>query len=128
MKIITGCRRSGKTYKLLKQLDINDLYVGICEELCEEAKKDWKSLHKDAVGEPIFITHEELLNGKYSDLTFNNVFIDELSFLMEFILNKYHIPGKIITSAFVTTEELPVPESVINEIKKSGGNGFFPHD
>ena len=46
MKIINGCRRSGKSYKILEKLTERDLFITFNQRAAGIAYKEWIKIHK----------------------------------------------------------------------------------
>lgn len=130
MKIINGCRRSGKTYRMIEQMSTKDLYVASDMKRCRIAYDEWIELHKPERKDfnlpcikqdirPSFTTFDIFFSRSLRGFTFENVYIDNIDDYIEWIAYTSNIEGNIVCTSGADIEVLPIPESMKKIIKEN---------
>lgn len=127
MKIINGCRRSGKSYKVLQSLTVNDLYVAATMRDCHIAYEEWIKMHKPdekdfnlssfhSLVRPSFTTYREFFSTSLRGLYFNNVYIEDIELYFQEVATLCGVHGKVTCTSTANIEQLPLPEEKDFEI------------
>lgn len=124
MKIINGCRRSGKSYKILEKLTERDLFITFNQRTAGIAYKEWIEIHKPKKIDlkhkvlqdikPTFVTFNEIKMGNLLGYQFEHIYIDDLDNIIIDILLSYHVrfSDDISCTTGAEIELLPIPEDV----------------
>lgn len=129
MKIINGYRRSGKSYKVLQSLTVNDLYVSSTMKRCQIAYEEWIKIHKPkkkdsnlssfhSLIRPSFTTYREFFSTSLRGLSFNNVYIEDIELYFQEVATLCGVYGKITCTSTANIEQLPTPEEIRELIEK----------
>lgn len=139
MKIINGCRRSGKTTKVLEELETCDLYVAPNMNRCMVAYQDWINIHKpervdrditrtNQSVRPTFVTYGRFFGNKIYGIKFRNVYIEEFDDYMQSLAASNGVTQKVVVTTRSIIEQLPMPDTIKKMVKEYGPKGIVEED